>query len=109
MLAGTLQRQVSNVRTDNAGTRRAARLVRDARFNEDDHLSLLRFFEGDRLQAIRASGDRRAYFAAIRSAMQQWSRHEDVIAGGESWAEFGARIHAGVAGRARGSGATTTC
>jgi broad specificity phosphatase PhoE len=104
VLAGTLQRQVStcelvvNVLDGPPG------FAQDARFNEYDHLSLLRFFEGDRLQEIRASGDRREYFAAIRSAMQKWSRRDDPIAGGESWSEFGARIRAGVAAACEGLG-----
>ncbi|MBK7904845.1 MAG: histidine phosphatase family protein [Proteobacteria bacterium] len=36
--------------------------------------------------------------------MQQWSRHDDLVAGGESWAEFGARIRAGVAAACAGLG-----
>jgi broad specificity phosphatase PhoE len=104
VLSGTLQRQVSTcerVMNELDGRRDFAR---DARFNEYDHLALLRHFEGDRLQAIRASGDRREYFAAIRSAMQKWSRQDDVVAGSESWAEFGARIRAGVATACAGLG-----
>jgi len=104
VLAGTLQRQVSTcelVMTALAGPRD---FTQDARFNEYDHLALLQFFEGARLQEIRASGDRREYFAAIRSAMQKWSQHDDLVAGGESWTEFGARIRAGVAAACEGLG-----
>ena len=108
-VAGTLQRQVSTCELVLNGLEGPRDFDADARFNEYDHLSLLDFFEGDRLQAIRASGDRREYFAAIRSAMQTWSRHDERIAGGESWTEFGARIHAGVAAACAGLGATTTC
>jgi len=97
VVSGTLQRQVSTCELVMNATDGPREFAQDARFNEYDHLSLLQFFEGDRLQAIRASGDRREYFAAIRSAMQKWSRHDDVVAGGESWTEFGARIRAGVA------------
>jgi len=97
VFSGTLQRQVSTCELVMNAVDGPHDFARDARFNEYDHLSLLQFFEGDRLQAIRASGDRREYFAAIRSAMQKWSRHDDVVAGGESWTEFGARIRAGVA------------
>jgi len=97
VVSGTLQRQVSTCELVMNAVDGPRDFVQDARFNEYDHLSLLQFFEGDRLQAIRASGDRREYFAAIRSAMQKWSRHDDVVAGGESWTEFGARIRAGVA------------
>jgi broad specificity phosphatase PhoE len=104
VLAGTLQRQVSTCERVIDALDGRREFVQDARFNEYDHLSLLRFFEGDRLQAIRASGDRREYFAAIRSAMQKWSQHDERIAGGESWSEFGARIRAGVADACAGLG-----
>ena len=104
VIAGTLQRQVSTCELVMNAFDGPRDFTQDARFNEYDHLSLLGFFEGDRLPAIRAAGDRREYFAAIRSAMQQWSRHDDLVAGGESWAEFGARIRAGVAAACAGLG-----
>jgi broad specificity phosphatase PhoE len=104
VVAGTLQRQVSTCELLLQALGDPRDFARDARFNEYDHLSLLSFFEGDRLQAIRASGDRREYFAAIRSAMQKWSQHNDVVAGGESWTEFGARIRTGVAAACEGLG-----
>ena len=71
--------------------------VRDARFNEYDHASLLAFFEGQRLQELRRTGDRRGYFVAIRHALQQWTQYDGTIEGGESWDQFGARIQAGIA------------
>jgi broad specificity phosphatase PhoE len=104
VLAGTLQRQVSTCELVVGALDGPRDFLTDARFNEYDHLSLLSFFEGDRLPLIRASGDRREYFAAIRSAMQKWSRHDDLVAGGESWTEFGARIRAGVAAACAGLG-----
>lgn len=66
--------------------------TRDAGCNEYDHASLLHFFEGDQVQALRAAGDRRGYFLAIRHALQAWSRHEGTLAGGETWREFGERV-----------------
>jgi broad specificity phosphatase PhoE len=69
-------------------------VVRDAGCNEYDHASLLHFFEGDQVQALRAAGDRRGYFLAIRHAMQAWSSHEGTVAGGETWREFGERVAA---------------
>jgi broad specificity phosphatase PhoE len=104
VLTGTLQRQVSTCERVMNGMEDRRDFARDARFNEYDHLALLRHFEGDRLRAIRASGDRREYFAAIRSAMQKWSRQDDGVAGGESWVEFGARTSAGVAAACSGLG-----
>lgn len=94
--SGTLQRQVSTCELIlQAGVADVAH-ARDPRFNEYDHLSLLQHYEGERLQEIRASGDRRAYFGAIRRAMQAWSQGGPAAEGGETWAEFGARIRAGV-------------
>lgn len=97
VLCGTLVRQVDTRDRILHALGQPADDIREPGFNEYDHLSLLQAFEGERLQAIRASGDRRLYFAAIRSAMEQWSQREDALAGGETWAEFGARIDAGIA------------
>ena len=71
--------------------------LRDAGLDEYDHASLLHFFEGDHVQALRAAGDRRGYFMAIRHALQAWAAHEGTLAGGETWAQFGARIKAAIA------------
>jgi broad specificity phosphatase PhoE len=98
VVAGTLQRQVT---TCSLIQREIGwpgdDVAQDARFNEYDHLSLLQEFEAERLQSAKATSDRRLYFAAIRSAMQQWSQRADALAGGETWHEFGARIQAGIA------------
>ena len=104
VLAGTLQRQVATCELVLKALDGPQDFATDARLNEYDHLALLNVFAGDRLPAIRASGDRREYFAAIRSAMQQWSKHDDQVAGGETWAAFGARILAGVAAACAGLG-----
>jgi broad specificity phosphatase PhoE len=95
--SGTLKRQADTCDAVLQHLPGAPTPVRDARFNEYDHASLLAFFEGDRLQSLRAAGDRRGYFTAIRHALQQWSRHPGPITGGESWGTFGERIQAGVA------------
>ena len=95
--SGTLVRQVDTCEAMLQHIPDPPAPVRDARFNEYDHASLLSFFEGDRLQSLRAAGDRRGYFTAIRHSLQQWSRHAGPIANGESWASFGDRILAGVA------------
>jgi broad specificity phosphatase PhoE len=97
IVSGSLVRQVDTRNLIARALDLALDDVRDPALNEYDHLSLLQEFAGDRLQQIRASGDRRLYFSAIRSAMEQWSRREGVLAGGETWAQFGARIHAGIA------------
>lgn len=96
VVSGTMVRQIATRDLIATALGRAREDLQDAGFNEYDHASLLETFERDRLQAIRASGDRRLYFTAIRSAMEQWSRREEALAGGETWAQFGARIHDGV-------------
>ena len=48
VLAGTLQRQVSTCELVMDALDGPRDFARDARFNEYDHQSLLRFFEGDR-------------------------------------------------------------
>ena len=96
VVSGTLARQVATRDLVAAALGLPIDGVQDPGLNEYDHLSLLQEFEGERLHAIRASGDRRLYFAAIRRAMEQWSRREEAPAGGETWTQFGARIHAGV-------------
>lgn len=95
--SGTLRRQADTCDLILQQLADAAEPVRDARYNEYDHASLLTFFEGRDPVALRASGDRRAYFTAIRHALQQWARHEGSLSGGETWADFGGRIQGAIA------------
>jgi broad specificity phosphatase PhoE len=69
----------------------------DPRFNEYDAASVLDAFHLGDERAMRASGDRRRYFTAVRDALHAWSLRNEAIPGGESWAQFGARIAAGTA------------
>jgi broad specificity phosphatase PhoE len=96
VVTGTLQRQIDTAALVAAELSDAPAPVRDAGFNEYDHAALLDYFEGERIQAARKAGDRRAYFLALRHALQGWTRHEGPIPGGESWSEFGARIRRAV-------------
>jgi broad specificity phosphatase PhoE len=66
----------------------------DARFNEYDAAPLLGQFGGGDDAGLRAAGDRRAYFIALRTALLAWSRHAGPIDGGETWQAFGARVDA---------------
>jgi broad specificity phosphatase PhoE len=102
--SGTLQRQVATCERMLAHMPGVHSPLQDARFNEFDHASLLSFFEGDGVQELRKAGDRRGYFAAIRHALQAWSRHEGTLAGGETWSEFGARIRQGIVDACSGLG-----
>ncbi|HET7202310.1 MAG TPA: histidine phosphatase family protein [Steroidobacteraceae bacterium] len=96
--SGTLRRQAATCDLILQQIAHAPEPVRDPRYNEYDHASLLRFFAGRDPAALRASGDRRVYFTAIRQALQQWAHHEGSLSrGGETWADFGGRILGGVA------------
>ena len=95
--SGSLQRQVHTLETMLLQLPGAPPPVVDPRFNEYDAASVLAGFrQGDEL-ALRASGDRRRYFTAVRAALQAWSREETAPAGLESWRGFGERVAAAVA------------
>jgi broad specificity phosphatase PhoE len=66
--------------------------VVDPRFNEYDAASVLAAHHCGDEPAMRATGDRRGYFTAVRSALQAWSRQQAAPAGTESWREFGERV-----------------
>jgi len=93
VVSGTLRRQVETCESILSQLPDAPTPRRDARLNEYDHASLLEFFEGEDQHRLRAAGDRRGYFTAIRDALHAWSRHEGPLQeGAETWAEFGTRI-----------------
>jgi broad specificity phosphatase PhoE len=95
--SGTLQRQVHTCDLMLAAMAVNTAPRRDARLNEYDHASLLAFFEGDRMQRLRAAGDRRGYFIAIRESLFAWSRHDGPVVNGERWSDFGDRIQLAIA------------
>jgi broad specificity phosphatase PhoE len=70
--------------------------ITDPRFNEYDAASVLGAFNMGDERALRAAGDRRGYFTAVREALHTWSRQDQAIAGGETWHQFGERIAAAV-------------
>lgn len=103
VVSGTLERQRSTLGTMLKKLGEPSDRLVDERFNEYDPVSVLaHFHSGDDERALRARGDRRAYFLAVREALQAWSRHEGPVAGGETWCEFGARVLAGVAAACEG-------
>lgn len=69
----------------------------DPRFDEYDPARVLASFGPAGADALRAAGDRRAYFGALRDALRSWSRSDDATGGGESWSAFGARVAAAAA------------
>lgn len=66
----------------------------DPCFNEYDAASVLRAFHCGDERALRATGDRRAYFTTVRDALRAWSRHEGALEGLERWQDFGNRVAA---------------
>ena len=93
VVSGSLQRQVQTLETALGQLPGAPARRVDPRFNEYDATSVLSAFHCGDERALRASGDRRAYFMAVRSALQAWSRQDDEAApGSESWRTFGARV-----------------
>ena len=102
IVSGTLQRQVATLERIAAALPGPVRGSQDAHLNEYDHLGLLQLFEGDRLPALRAAGDRRGYFLAIRRALERWSRHDGPLGALASWTDFAARIEAGMAAACAG-------
>jgi len=92
--SGSLQRQVHTLETMLGQLPDAPPPRQDPRFNEYDAASVLSAFAAGDEQVLRASGDRRAYFTAVRSALQAWARQESPAPGMESWRDFGARVTA---------------
>lgn len=66
----------------------------DAGFDEYDASRLLGTFRCGDEHELRAKGDRRAYFIAVRDALRAWARAEGGHAGLESWQDFGRRVAA---------------
>jgi broad specificity phosphatase PhoE len=96
-ICGSLVRQQQTLaqillRLDDAPT-----LEVDPRFNEYDPAHLLAAFGPGEDAVLRAAGDRRAYFAALRESLRTWSRREEAAGSGETWAGFGARVLAAAA------------
>jgi broad specificity phosphatase PhoE len=90
--SGSLQRQVHTLATLLEHLPGAPVPVTDPRFNEYDAASVLAAHHCGDEPAMRATGDRRRYFTAVRSALQAWSRQDASPAGTESWREFGERV-----------------
>jgi broad specificity phosphatase PhoE len=92
---GTLQRQVHTLEAALGHLPGAPSPWVDARFNEYDAASVLSTFHCGDERAMRAAGDRRGYFTAVRSALRAWSQQAEGPPGFESWNAFGERVSAG--------------
>lgn len=92
---GSLQRQAQTLEAALGRLPGAPPPLVDPRFNEYDAASVLSAFHCGDERALRATGDRRGYFTAVRSALQAWSRQDEAPPGQESWRAFGERVSAG--------------
>ncbi len=102
VISGSLERQKSTLDALLARMQHAPPRSTDPRFNEYDAASVLGTFHFGDDKGLRATGDRRAYFTAVRDALVAWSRRDEAIPGGESWRQFGERIAAGLAAACEG-------
>jgi broad specificity phosphatase PhoE len=97
VVSGSLARQEGTLHVVLRQLAGAPEPLIDARFNEYDAASVLSAFKTGDDRALRAAGDRRGYFSAIRDALLEWSRHDGPVPGGETWREFGDRVASAVA------------
>lgn len=96
VVSGSLQRQVHTLETALQHLPGAPARQVDPRFNEYDAASVLSAFHLGDERALRAAGDRRGYFTAVRSALQAWAQRADAPEGMESWRTFGERVAAAI-------------
>jgi broad specificity phosphatase PhoE len=94
VLSGSLVRQVDTLAAALERMPGNPEPVADARFNEYDAAAVLTFAHRGDEPALRASGDRRRYFAAVREALHAWSKEDEPPKGVESWRAFGERVAA---------------
>jgi broad specificity phosphatase PhoE len=91
-VCGSLARQSGTLETLLQHLPEAPVLQVDPGFNEYDAASVLGAFHCGDERALRATGDRRAYFTAVRDALHAWSLAEGSREGLESWQDFGSRV-----------------
>jgi broad specificity phosphatase PhoE len=96
MVSGSLVRQRHTLEIIRSRIDPSAQAVVDGGFNEYDPSAVLAAVGSVDDTGLRASGDRRAYFTALRSALRHWSRLAAMPPGIETWSDFGARAHAAV-------------
>jgi len=101
-ISGSLARQSSTLDAILERLSRPPERRVDPRFNEYDAASVLGAFHRGDERGLRATGDRRAYFTAVREALTAWSQYEGPVSGGETWREFGDRVGAAVTGACEG-------
>ena len=97
VISGSLDRQTGTLHAILERLPGSPAPITDPRFNEYDVASVMGEFRHDDERALRATGDRRSYFTAVRDALLAWSQQDQPFTGGESWQQFGQRIAAGIA------------
>lgn len=97
VLSGSLERQVRTLAAMLTELTGAPPPAIDPGFNEYDAASVLAAHAPVDEAALRAAGDRRAYFGAVRDALRAWSEREAPLAGLESWDDFGRRTRKALA------------
>jgi len=93
-VSGSLARQSGTLEAMLRHLPGAPRPTVDPGFNEYDAASVLGAFHCGDERALRATGDRRRYFTAVRDALHAWSRQDGASEGLESWRDFGNRVTA---------------
>lgn len=93
-VSGSLARQSGTLETMLHHLPGAPAATVDPGFNEYDAASVLGAFHCGDERALRATGDRRGYFTAVRDALHAWSRQHGAREGLESWQDFGERVTA---------------
>jgi broad specificity phosphatase PhoE len=104
VLSGSLVRQSRTLERILARLENPPPPMVDPRFNEYDPSAVLAACGVGDEAALRATGDRRGYFTALRTALREWSRRAAMPAGAESWVDFGTRVHAAVSAACEGLG-----
>ena len=102
LVSGSLERQRATLRPLAAQLPVQRELTVDPRWNEYDAAGLMATFRGADDAAVRAAGDKRGYFRALRSVLLDWSRDTCGVDGRESWRAFGERIEAALAAAVAG-------
>jgi len=95
LYAGGLVRQIETARELRNCLAATPETVIDARFNEYDLGGVLGSYSCQGDVELRATGDRRAYFTAVRNGLLAWSAAGTDAGTHETWDAFGTRVGAG--------------
>jgi broad specificity phosphatase PhoE len=94
IVSGSLVRQRETARGIREAVPVGPEVLVDPRLNEYDLACVLGDHGGQADRELRALGDRKAYFTAVRHALLSWSTVSATVSAGESWDTFGQRVRA---------------